>query len=182
MRPLFLLYCRLRPPSHVSSDGYQRRLKKSRTVAKNHSQAHSKDLRQEEAQAIRRRAAAAPGNTNPGHARESPPARPRECGDSSSPSGSGIMSVRTTSRTVTFRGPFILSGIGGIQPAGCYTVETDEELVPELSSSTRRQIATLILLPAQFGGAALAQIARIDPLELEVALERDAMKGCPDGR
>jgi hypothetical protein len=89
------------------------------------------------------------------------------------------MATRTTSRTVTFSRPFMLSGIGAVQPAGAYTVETDEELVQEISFPVYRRTATLMLLPPQPGGVILAQIATIDPLELEVALERDAMKGVP---
>lgn len=89
------------------------------------------------------------------------------------------MTVRTTSRTVTFARPFMLSGIGTVQPAGAYTVETDEELVQGISFPVYRRTATLMLLPPPPGGAVLAQIATIDPLELEVALERDAMKGLP---
>ena len=36
------------------------------------------------------------------------------------------MTVRTTSKTVTFMHPFILSGAIEAYPAGTYTVETDE--------------------------------------------------------
>lgn len=90
--------------------------------------------------------------------------------------GDPATAQRTTRRTVTFSRPFMLSGIGSIQPAGTYTVETDEELVQEVSLPAYRRTATLMLLPAQSKGPILAQIATIDPLELEVALERDAMK------
>jgi hypothetical protein len=86
------------------------------------------------------------------------------------------MTSRTSSKTVTFSHPFMLSGIDGIQPAGTYTVETEEELIQELSFPAYRRTATLIFLPQPDRGV-LAQIATIDPLELEVALERDAMKG-----
>ena len=90
-----------------------------------------------------------------------------------------LMTMRTISRTVTFSRPFMLRGIDGIQPAGTYTVETDEELIQELSFPAYRRIATLVLLPSQPGSAILTQIATIDPLELEIALERDAMNGIP---
>jgi hypothetical protein len=43
------------------------------------------------------------------------------------------MTMRTTSRTVTFIHPFNLSGMDKEQPAGTYTVETDEELLQTLS-------------------------------------------------
>jgi hypothetical protein len=84
------------------------------------------------------------------------------------------MTTRTTTRTVTFSRPFTLSGIDGIQPAGSYVVETDEEPIQELSFSAYRRIATLLLLPSRPGSTILAQIATIDPLELKAALERDA--------
>jgi hypothetical protein len=35
------------------------------------------------------------------------------------------MTVRTTSRMVTFTHPFNLSGVDEVQPAGTYTVETE---------------------------------------------------------
>ena len=43
--------------------------------------------------------------------------------------GRYLMTVRTSRKTVTFRQPFSLSGIDEVQPAGTYTVETDEELL-----------------------------------------------------
>jgi hypothetical protein len=39
------------------------------------------------------------------------------------------MTVRTTSKTVTLMHPFNLSRMDKMQPAGTYTVETDEELL-----------------------------------------------------
>jgi hypothetical protein len=44
------------------------------------------------------------------------------------------MTVRTTSKTVTFMHPFILTGTDEVQPAGTYTVETDEELLQPLQA------------------------------------------------
>ena len=43
------------------------------------------------------------------------------------------MDRRTSRRTVTFARPFSLRGIDGVQPAGTYVVETDEELIQGLS-------------------------------------------------
>ena len=84
---------------------------------------------------------------------------------------------RTSRRTVTFTRPFSLSGIDGVQPAGSYTVETDEELLPGLSFPAYRRVATLIFLPARPGDAVSGRVATVDPLELEAAQERDAMAG-----
>ncbi len=49
------------------------------------------------------------------------------------------MTVRTTSKTVTFTHPFNLSGMDKAQPAGTYTVETDEELLQTLSLPAYRR-------------------------------------------
>ena len=78
------------------------------------------------------------------------------------------MSSRTTSRTVTFPRPFTLRGLDGEQPAGNYVVETDEELIDELSFPVYRRTATWLLLPQRPGSG--AQVARVDPDELDAAL------------
>ena len=84
------------------------------------------------------------------------------------------MTVRTTSKTVTFVHPFNLSGMDETQPAGTYTVETDEELLQTLSLPAYRRISTLIRLPARPRSTVMTQIVEVDPLELATALERDA--------
>lgn len=84
------------------------------------------------------------------------------------------MTVRTTSKTVTFLHPFNLTGMGNVQPAGTYTVETDEELLELLSFPAYRWISTLMRLPVRSMGTVLAQIVETNPVELARALERDA--------
>jgi hypothetical protein len=83
------------------------------------------------------------------------------------------MTVRTSHKTVTFTRPFSLSAIDEVQPAGTYTVETDEELLQGVSFPAYRRIATLIFLPSRPGGAFVEQVVNIDPQELEAAQERD---------
>jgi hypothetical protein len=82
------------------------------------------------------------------------------------------MTVRTTSRTVTFIHPFNLSGTDEVQPAGIYTVETDEELL-QASIPAYRRIATLLRLERTMG-TVLTQIVETNPVELARALARDA--------
>lgn len=82
-------------------------------------------------------------------------------------------SIRTGQKSVTFSRPFFLSGIGEVQPAGCYTVVTDEEELAGLSFSAHRRVATLIVLPAPGGGTG-GRVANIDPFELKAAQETDA--------
>jgi hypothetical protein len=83
------------------------------------------------------------------------------------------MTVRTTSRTVTFVHPFNLSGTDEVQPAGTYTVETDEELLQASSIPAYRRIATLLRLE-RTKGTVLTQIVETNPVELAEALARDA--------
>ena len=85
------------------------------------------------------------------------------------------MTVRTSRKTVTFTRPFSVSGIDQMQP-GTYVVETDEELLPDLSFPAYRRIATLIWLRSRPGRALMEQVVNIDPLELEAAQERDASR------
>ena len=83
------------------------------------------------------------------------------------------MPLRTSRRNVTFRRPFALRGLEGIQPAGTYEVETDEELLEQLSFPVWHRTATMIRLPLPGSGASY-QKASIDPTELQAAERRDA--------
>ena len=81
------------------------------------------------------------------------------------------MTTRTTKKTVTFTRPFSLSGFDGEQPAGSYSVETDEELLDGVSFAAYRRMATMMQLDAKSG---VLQVAVIDPLQLAAALAADA--------
>ena len=91
------------------------------------------------------------------------------------------MTRRTRSESVTFRRPFILTGIDGVQPPGRYTVETDEELLPTMTSTAYRRLVTWFRLPALPPDARPAsgstQAVPVDPIELSAALARDATPG-----
>lgn len=82
------------------------------------------------------------------------------------------MITRTTSRIVTFSRPFQLAGMDQAQPAGSYSVETDEEQLPTNLTGYRR-LETRIRVPLG-SGTTSSQSIPIDPLDLEVALGRDA--------
>jgi hypothetical protein len=84
------------------------------------------------------------------------------------------MASRTSSRTVTFKRPFALSGIERL-PAGTYAVETEEEAL-DVSFPAFRRTATFIFLPCSSHAATPAQMVTIDPLELEAALARDVIE------
>lgn len=82
--------------------------------------------------------------------------------------------MRMTSKTVTFARPFVLKGPDGPQPAGTYTVETEEEELPTLLHDGFRRTGTWLTLPAQAATAGSSELVGIDPADLEAALARDA--------
>jgi hypothetical protein len=77
--------------------------------------------------------------------------------------------MRTTREPITFAHPFVLDGTEGVQPAGTYNVEVDEELIEGLSFLAYRRIATTIYLPLGSGAVGSHQAVRVDPGELEAA-------------
>jgi len=81
------------------------------------------------------------------------------------------MTTRTHRKTVTFKKPFSLEGIGRTLPAGSYEVITDEELIEGLSFSVYRRVATMMLVPGQF--ARSVEMVTIDPLALATALKHE---------
>jgi hypothetical protein len=83
------------------------------------------------------------------------------------------MTDRSTETTVTFRHVFRLSALDRPQPAGTYTVVTDEEEIPGLSYVAFRRTATLLHLPAVGTSRTHAEVVCIDPLELTAALIAD---------
>ncbi|MDR7039752.1 hypothetical protein J2X36_004530 [Methylobacterium sp. BE186] len=80
--------------------------------------------------------------------------------------------MRTTRKTLTFDLPFTLSGLDEQQPAGTYTVDTDEELLEGLSFLAYRRVATTIYIPFAHSGSGSLQAVPVDPQELEAALRR----------
>jgi hypothetical protein len=83
------------------------------------------------------------------------------------------MTVRTSSKTVTFAHPFV----DRILAAGDYRVVTDEELIEELSFPVYRRVATMIFAPAGSGSASTVEMVTIDPQDLEAAQELDLNHG-----
>lgn len=78
------------------------------------------------------------------------------------------MATRTRRKTVIFKMPFSLEGIGRSLPAGSYEVITNEELVEGLSFPVYRRIVTMMLVPGHL--ARSVEMVTVDPLALAVAL------------
>ena len=82
------------------------------------------------------------------------------------------MTTRTTEAMITFHQPFCLKGVDRELPPADYRVVTDEELIEGLSFAAYRRVSTAIFVPAPSGSA--VEMVPIDPLDLQVAQERDA--------
>jgi hypothetical protein len=82
------------------------------------------------------------------------------------------MTMRTTTKTVTFHQPFYLKGVDRLLPPANYRVVTDEELIEGLSFPAYRRVWTGIFVPAPSGSA--VEMATIDPADLQAAQEQDA--------
>jgi hypothetical protein len=80
------------------------------------------------------------------------------------------MTIRTKSRSVTFRRPFILGGFEAVQPAGTYVIDVDEEQIENISFPAFRRVSTQMQIP----GLGTIEHRAIDPAELDEALIRDA--------
>ena len=81
------------------------------------------------------------------------------------------MTVRATTRTVTFHRPFYLKGVDRLLPPADYRVVTDEELIDGLSFAAYRRVSTAIFVPAESGCA--IEMVSIDPLDLQAAQDQD---------
>ncbi|WP_445504341.1 hypothetical protein [Microvirga sp. G4-2] len=85
--------------------------------------------------------------------------------------------MRTTRKTISFDHPFSLMAVDGLQPAGAYTIDIDEELIEGLSFLAYRRVATTIYLPFRQGDHASVQAVRVDPRELTAAHEEPPTGG-----
>ncbi|MBR0645641.1 hypothetical protein [Plastoroseomonas hellenica] len=83
------------------------------------------------------------------------------------------MLSRTRRENVVFRHPFRLQGWVEEQPAGAYTVETEEALIEGLSFVAYRRVATTITRRATRSGT-LMQMIPVEPDILAAALAADA--------
>ena len=90
------------------------------------------------------------------------------------------MNTRTSRKTVTFKTPFTLDGVGRRLPAGAYEVVTDEELIEGLSFPAYRRVSTMMLVPGQLSRS--VEMVTVDPLMLAEALAREAPAEEPGAR
>jgi hypothetical protein len=83
------------------------------------------------------------------------------------------MVSRTTPTIVCFSSIFGLPDVDGPQPAGSYRVDHDEESIESLSRLAWRRVASFIYLPGIGQRGMTHQMVRINPVDLDAALEKD---------
>ena len=84
------------------------------------------------------------------------------------------MTSRSKRSTVVFRHAAKLNGLDVELPAGTYSIDVDEEQIPNLSFVAYRRVQTTIEVPIEGGANVGRQVLVIDPHALEAALQRDA--------
>jgi len=82
--------------------------------------------------------------------------------------------MRTKNTMVIFNHPFTLPEVDGIQPAGEYAVEIDEEPIQDLSFIAYRKVGTRITLKPNPYTPWIIDTVSIDPRYLEQAQIQDA--------
>ena len=89
--------------------------------------------------------------------------------------GTDTMPTRTTKREVVFLRPFILDGMDAVQPAGTYTVETEEESLDTMLSPAWKRLQTSMIIVK----AGQTEYLPISPEQLHEALMRDGAQQDP---
>jgi hypothetical protein len=77
------------------------------------------------------------------------------------------MAIRTTPSQVTFGAPFRLPELDGLQPAGTYLVETDEEAIEGNERTVYVRVATLIHIRTPHSSRSVT----IDPKGLQTLID-----------
>lgn len=80
---------------------------------------------------------------------------------------------RTNTTIVTFKYPFKLGNEDEAYPAGTYSIETDEELLQDVSFPAYRRTATTMQRISDDAPAYLMPVETINPLHLEAAILLD---------
>ena len=87
------------------------------------------------------------------------------------------MTTRMIAPIVTFVCPYRLARVDGVHPPRHYDIETDDELLQNLSFLAYRRIETRVQLPWRTMDIEAVQTVTVDPKDLGAALARDAAGG-----
>jgi hypothetical protein len=83
------------------------------------------------------------------------------------------VTIRSHTETLVFDGPFRLTGLDRLLPAGRYDVLTDEEMIEDLSFPCFRRVSTVIMVPGEWPFASAVEMIATSPTELSLAQGND---------
>ena len=83
------------------------------------------------------------------------------------------MTIRTTRAVASFKDPFSLRAIEGIQPSGDYNVYFEDELIQGLSRVAYRRVSTILQMPSISSPQEESRLVSINETDLRVALMKD---------
>ena len=84
------------------------------------------------------------------------------------------MTIRTTRAVASFKEPFTLRAIEGMQPPGDYNVYIEDELIPGLSRAAYRRVSTILQTPSISSPQDEARLVSISETDLAAALMKDS--------
>jgi hypothetical protein len=87
------------------------------------------------------------------------------------------VSIRTTKHSLTFDQPFAVDGLDGLQPPGTYLVETDEELITDISFPAYRRTSTRLWLAPDPSRPGVVEVVEVNSPQIATALERSLRDG-----
>jgi hypothetical protein len=84
------------------------------------------------------------------------------------------MTIRTTRAIASFKGPFTLRAVEGMQPPGDYNLYVEDELIAGLSRAAYRRVSTTLQTPSISSPQDQSRLVVISETDLEVALMKDS--------
>ena len=84
------------------------------------------------------------------------------------------MTIRTTRAIASFKEPFTLRAVEGMQPPGDYNVYIEDELIAGLSRAAYRRVSTILQTPSISSPQDQSRLVSISETDLEVALMKDS--------
>jgi hypothetical protein len=89
------------------------------------------------------------------------------------------MTIRTTRAIASFKEPFALRAVEGMQPPGDYNVYMDDELIQGLSHAAYRRVSTILQTPSISSPQDQSRLVSISETDLAVALMKDSRLTVP---
>lgn len=83
------------------------------------------------------------------------------------------MTIRTTRSIVSFKEPFSLRAVNGMQPPGDYNVFFEDELIFGVSRTAYRRVSTIIQTPSLSSPQEQSRLVSVSETDLEATSMKD---------